>query len=780
MKPHIKFILAYSFISTFFLINLSYAQSDIISDTLDALHYDIHIDLPELSSNTISGYTTILVTPKVNGINTLQLELLQLTVDSVFINNQFHSNFTHWDPLLDIYLSDPINIGDTIEITVHYHGVPFHENWGGFHFEGQFAFNLGVGFVSNPHNLGKAWFPCIDDFHDRAAYDIYVRVEEEMTAVCGGTLVDVENNGDNTKTFHWQMENTIPTYLASVAVGNYVLVEDTYAGIMNDIPIKIYVKPNDSLNVFGSFIHLKDILSVFENRFGPYRWSRVGYVGTDIGAMEHATNIAYPHFTINGNLTYEWLYAHELSHMWFGDLVTCASAEDMWINEGWAVFCESLFREGIYGQTSYQENINSLHKWVLHYCHTPLGDNQYFALYGIPPEYTYGNTVYDKGALVVHTLRGYLGDSLFFAATKGFLDEFAFNYMSSYDLSEFISSYTGVNVTDFFNAWVFSPGFPHFAIDSFSVTPSGSSFLIDVYASQKWKGGDYYANSNNVEITFMSSGWETHTDIIHFSGPSGHQSFLVPFEPALVMADLNDKICDATTDTELTISEPGEYGFDDTFFTLEVENVTDSAFMRVTHNWAPPDTLQDPVNGLRLSDYRYWSIDGVFPDGFQGSGKFFYTKSSFLDNTLITNLNDSLVILYRANPAAEWASIEFTKLGNWMVGNLIVENLQKGDYTLAIWDHTVSTGKTINKLAPVMKIYPNPSGDSFTIELENTLQGRIVVYNTSGKVIDSMKIGDGQRLLQWTPGPASKGTYFIRLIDNNNEILDSEKVLFVN
>ena len=79
-----------------------------------------------------------------------------------------------------------------------------------------------------------------------------------------------------------------------------------------------------------------------------------------------------------------------------------------------------------------------------------------------------------------------------------------------------------------------------------------------------------------------------------------------------------------------------------------------------------------------------------------------------------------------------------------------------------------------------MKIYPNPSDDSFTIELKNNPQGRIMIYNTSGKVVDTMKVREGKRLLQWTPGLASKGTYFIQLIDINNAILANEKVLFVN
>ena len=372
----------------------TFSTSD-IGDTLDALHYDIYLDVLDFSGHIINGYTDVSITPKINNLNNISLELLELSVDSVFIDGNIIPSFTYNNNLIQIPLSNPINIGDIIIVRIYYHGVPFHEDWGGFHFSGEYAFNLGVGFVSDPHNLGKAWFPCIDDFKDRATYDCYITVDEDKMAVCGGTLISVTNNGNNTKTCYWQLVNTIPTYLASVAVGEYAVVEDIYNGINNDVPVEIYVRPSDTVKVPGSFLHLNDILLIFEEHFGAYPWERVGYVGTAKGAMEHVTNIAYPNFCIDNSLTYEWLYAHELSHMWFGDKVTCSTAGDMWLNEGWAVFCESLYREFLYGKELYITNMRELHKDVLQVCHTPSGDGSYLALYGVPTEYTYGMTVYD-------------------------------------------------------------------------------------------------------------------------------------------------------------------------------------------------------------------------------------------------------------------------------------------------------------------------------------------------------------------------------------------------
>ncbi|MBM3436639.1 MAG: M1 family metallopeptidase, partial [Bacteroidetes bacterium] len=438
-----------------------------ISDTLDALSYTLYVTDFDFANHEITANADIVLTTKVNNISQIKLELMDLTVDAVLVEGISVPGFTHNGNILNIPMSNPISPGDTIVVSVDYHGEPFHEDWGGFHWSGNYCFNLGVGFVSIPHNLGKTWFPCIDDFHDRAFYTIYATVDEGLDAVCGGILDEIINNGNGTLTYKWILAQSVPTYLASVAVGNYARWTATYNGIEEDIPVEIWVMPQDSDNVAGSFVNLDEIMQIFEESFGPYRWDRIGYVGTAIGAMEHATNVAYPHFAINGGLQYESLYAHELSHMWFGDNVTCASAEDMWLNEGWAVFADALFQESLYGEAQYKDFIRAKHKQIIQYCHTSSGDGSYFPLNQIPQEYTYGMTAYDRGATVAYTLRGYLGDSLFFDAMAGYNEYFELDFASSEDLRDFLTSHTGIDMTGWFDNWVFHSGTPEYSIDSF-------------------------------------------------------------------------------------------------------------------------------------------------------------------------------------------------------------------------------------------------------------------------------------------------------------------------
>jgi hypothetical protein len=755
-------------------------QKSWISDTLDAISYTIYLNSLDFTNHEISAQTIVELASKIDNLDHITLELMDLIVDEVKVNGTIVAGFQHEGILLSIPLITPINSGQTVTVSVSYHGEPFHEDWGGFHWSGQYAFNLGVGFESIPHNLGKTWFPCIDDFHDRAFYTIYATVPNGMDAVCGGLLQETINNGNGTTTFKWVLEQTIPTYLASVAVGNYAKWTDTYNGILGDIPIEIWVRPADSVKVDGSFIHLNQIISIFEESFGAYRFDRVGYVGTAIGAMEHATNIAYPHSLITGDLTYESYIAHELSHMWFGDNVTCASAEDMWLNEGWAVFADALSKEFLYGKTQYNNFLRSKQLQILQYCHTPAGDGSYFPLNQIPQNYTYGMTAYDRGATVAHTLRGYLGDEVFFSAIAQYNETFKFNYASSEDMRDLLTAETGINMTGWFDNWVFHSGTPHFSIDSFAVSPNGSGADVTVYLRQRRHGPEFIGNANIIELNFLDNEWNRFDQDVQFDGALANPVVTVPFIPSMVTMDLNDKMCDATTDYALTVKQTGLINCTNAFFKLDVQSITDSAFVRVAHNWVPPDGLETPVQGLNLSPYRYWKIDGIFSDGFVAKGGFNYNKNGYLDNNLIFSQNDSLILLYRPSTSAAWQYVPFTKIGSWMIGNLYVDNLQKGEYTLAVCDDTfvgINDFDSKQDNGSGMRIFPNPSNGIFHIDTNQP--GYLRIFDLTGVLIAAEQISDPERTFDWETNQLNNGTFFVEFQSMDHKILDTEKIVLI-
>src|SRR5690606_32497625 len=155
-----------------------------------------------------------------------------------------------------------------------------------------------------------------------------------------GSLINESIISGDTIMRTWQMDEEIPSYLAAVAVGPYSEVNWIYQGIQSQIPVQMAVRAVDSTNLKNSFIHLNDAMDAYESAYGPYLFNKVGYsvVPFSSGAMEHASLVAYPSNAVNGNTGSELLMAHELSHHWWGNLVTCDDQEDMWLNEGWASF----------------------------------------------------------------------------------------------------------------------------------------------------------------------------------------------------------------------------------------------------------------------------------------------------------------------------------------------------------------------------------------------------------------------------------------------------------
>jgi len=755
-----------------------------IVDSIDIIHYDINLNLVYLSQKSISGIANIALLPKISEIHNIYLELLKLNIDSIQINHTATS-FTYNDTVIKIPLpSDKIiPVEDTVYVTVYYHGQPIKDasGWGGFYFtaDSTYAFNLGVGFIADPHSYGRVWFPCIDDFRDKASYDFKIRVKNTNTAICNGLLIDSYCTGNNTKIFHWKIKTPIPAYLASVAVGKYILISDVYHGIKENIPLTMYVRPADSLKTIASFANLKQILNIYENLFGPYQWEKIGYVGVPFnnGAMEHATNIAYPNLCIDGTLSYESLMAHELSHHWFGNLITCSTEEDMWINEGWATYCESLYKEKLYGNTTFKNDVRTRHKDVLQKAHYT--DGNYLALNAIPHNYTYSTTAYDKGADVVHTLRNYIGDSLFFASVTKLLTYYPYTDISSDRLRDSLSTFSGINLNDFFDTWVFNPGFPHFSIDSFKTLPLSNNYQCTVYMRQRLKGTNNFANNNKIEITFFDKNWNKFTDTFYFSGKYDLNTFIVPFNPDFVIVDLEEKIADATVDNYKTITTTGIQNFNDTYFILETTNISDSAFIRVENSWVAPDPFKNPQNCMVLSNHRYWKIDGIIPDNFTAKGKFYYSKLNHLDDELITTPIDSLLILYRKNTADDWHLIPFTRNGTSTSGYLIVDAIHTGEYVLGVksCNHPLEINENINKENLNFVVYPNPSENCFNFTFNNTLPLTLNIFNTYGKLVSQIEVPAQQGMAKWYTNNQPSGNYFVVLQQKTGKVIGRSKIV---
>lgn len=764
-------------------LTLNNALNAQISDSIDVVHYTITIDSIGFSQKYLRAEAELLITPAENAgpLQGITLELLGLHVDSVYYGLQKIPSFVQADTLLRFDISPPIALYDTQSITVFYSGTPHVEpyNWGGFHFQGSaYAYNLGIAIEDLPHNYGKVMFPCVDDFVDRATYAFIIRTPANMTGVANGYLNATTQLPDGRIQWHWKLDQSIPTYLACVAVSDYTVISDTFQSVNGPIPTTIHVRPDDSLKAVNSFVNLVPVCEVFEQHFGPYVWPRVGYVIAPKGAMEHASCITYPRNTVDGSLNYEYLYAHELAHMWFGDLVTCENAGEMWLNEGWASFAEFIYKEGLYGKDAMKDYVRKTLKGILQNAHIEEGG--YRPLYGMPVQYTYGTTIYDKGACVAHTLRAYLGDSLFFPAVQKYLEDFAFQEASTQDMINSMEQESGVNLQDFFDAWVYSPGFPHFRIDSMRVfVPTGPPpiYSVDVYLSQQGKGTTSLANSNRIGILFMNNQGERFSTVVEFSGAQGVVNVQLPFYPDEAFIDPEEKICDATTDVFKTIKTTGKIIFADTWFEAEIASVQDSALLRATHHWVAPEPMNPPLPGFRISDYRYWSVNGIWDAGLQGNLRFFFTKFSNLDNGIIFNAADSIVLLHRKGPGYPWSFFPATMEGQTYQGYMVTDTILHGDFAIGVYDHEYLGTMQGSSDTESCRVYPNPSSDTFKIKCGYPEVSALRIFSGEGKEVFFQDVKQDSAIILWDAQSLPVGNYFLVFENAKGKAIGSTKLV---
>lgn len=766
------------------------------SDTIDILNYTINLNITDFTTNKISGNTQVKFTPKISGINKLDLDFLELTVDSVEIAG-INLTFAYNDTLLRANLPQVYTVTDTITLTVYYQGTPQGDpsGWGGFYFDNGYAYNLGVGFGANPHTYGRVWFPCFDNFVERSTYEFNITTNNGKTAYCNGYLANDSTDGNGNRTRKWILNEPIPSYLASVAVANYTQVNQIYNGINGPVPIILAAVAGDTTNVKNSFINLNTALSTYENHFGPYLWGRVGYcmVPFDAGAMEHATNIAYPRLTADGTLNYQTLYAHELSHHWFGDLATCRTQEDMWLNEGWARYCEYLFIESLSGYPSALNEIRTTHEDNLHFNHVKEGG--YLTLSNIPFDYTYGDHVYNKGADVAHTMRGYMGDSLFFYSVKTYLSQNNYKDVSSSDFKDALTAASGMDMTDFFNDWVFNPGWTHFSIDSFTVIPNGQNYAVSVYIKQKLTGAPNYYSNVPLEITFKGADWTEQTQNFVITGAAASFNFTVPFNPVFAAVNMGEKISHAVAPDYKKLKTTGTANFANAKMNIIVQNISDSAFVRVEHNYTAPDGFKNWGQPYRLSPNRYWKVDGILPADFTAKAIINYdgrttgfTGNQWLDNDLINASEDSLVLLHRKNAADDWHLYPYYSKNmianpNDKRGVITIDSLKLGEYTLAMKDYTMGIqNRPVAGNTPKMKLFPNPTRDLLTIDFlgsaikipENAV---LTITDSSGKISYKEKVNPLQNTLNIKTSAFSSGVYFITINVNDFIVAKSKFIV---
>jgi len=422
------------------------------SSWFDITYYRLELALFTPSSYlkgrvTIAGYCCL------DTARTLTLDLMnQMHIDSLLVHGQSNP-FVQSKSSFDVPLPQAIVQGDTLSIDVFYQGTPTPTGFGSFFFDS----HLGVPWVyslSEPYGA-KDWWPCKDDPGDKAdSADIIVSCDSTFKVGSNGKLTSVVNHGNGTSTHFWKERYSIASYLISIAVTNYAQFSNWYQYTSTDsMEVLNYVLPEHLNDALAALPRTIDMLKVFSNLFGQYPFIKEKYGHAEFGkggAMEHQTMTSTRTFE-------EDVISHELAHQWFGDMITCRSWADLWLNEGFAQYSSALYREYYYGMPSYWEYMNT----QLDRARLALG------VIGIPDtssarELFNSYRIYSKGSVVLQMLRHVMGDSLFMQSLFVYANDPALKYGTAtiHDFQLTCERVYGKTLGYFFQEWIYGEGFP--------------------------------------------------------------------------------------------------------------------------------------------------------------------------------------------------------------------------------------------------------------------------------------------------------------------------------
>lgn len=312
------------------------------------------------------------------------------------------------------------------------------------------------------------WFPCYDHPNDFATTEITATVEKPLTVISNGRLVETRDNRDNTRTFHWKIDQPHATYLTSIVVGDYAALEGSYAGI----PVTSYVYPNEIEQGRVTTKRLPDMVRYFSEATGvKYPYAKYAQTMAEDfgGGMENISATTQTERMIHDarselDQTADSLESHELAHQWFGDYVTCRSWADSWLNESFATYFQALWDEHSLGRDDFL------------YTDVKGDQDKYFTAWArgqrrpvvtknfANPESVFDTYAYERGAMVLHMLRRQLGDRDWWRAINHYLTKYAHQPVDTEQFRIAVEEATGQSMDRFFDQWLYRMGHPVFRV----------------------------------------------------------------------------------------------------------------------------------------------------------------------------------------------------------------------------------------------------------------------------------------------------------------------------
>ncbi|MEO6461564.1 MAG: M1 family metallopeptidase, partial [Candidatus Eisenbacteria bacterium] len=414
----------------------------------DAIHYRLDV-VPSRTARHVDGKVTVTLVVRDPALAQVDLDAVGMTFSSIRVNGTARLGWTAAGGRLFVPVCEGPNCpphapGDTLVVEVTYSCNP----------TSGYSWYPRNSYTSVEPDRARYWWPCWDQPSDKAALDLYATVPDSNSCWSNGVLVDVVPAAPGMSVWHWRETHPIATYLVSVAVANYWRWDQTSLGI----PIVNVAFPEDSTKAKLEYVNVPAMLQVFSEAWAPYPFDKYGQATVEPygpGGMEHQTMTTLRRSLLRGDRLYEYVWAHELAHQWWGDWVTCVDFRDIWLNEGFASYGEALFVERFYSTAAYDSAITQAMNSAL-----DADLNQRYALYAPPVAQTFGTTIYKKGESVLHMLRRVLGDAAFDAGFALYGQRYAYGTATTRDFQGAMEDASGQPLAWFFDEWVFAAGIP--------------------------------------------------------------------------------------------------------------------------------------------------------------------------------------------------------------------------------------------------------------------------------------------------------------------------------
>ena len=443
---------------------------------VDILSYDISFDI-DPAVRFLSGTTAIRVAGFARQTPSLALDLDDAYTVTATVRDGIAVTAVHASGKLVIPFDPPLGAEERATISVSYLGQPpaaaALDFW-------QHETGYAATSVAEPF-LARTFWPCVDAPDDKAVATVTATAPAGYVVASAGLATSTALPDGRIRST-WRLPQAISTYLVSLNVANYAVVEDTYTALDGrTMPIRSYLMPENAAANAPRLAAMKNHIAVLASLYGEYPFvdTKYGIVSSGFsGGMEHPTMTSIGENILSDvprDITI--LLVHELSHQWWGDKVTMRTWDDIWLNEGFATYSEVLYLEKAQGRnpgatlrTSYDDGL--------------YGGQLAQAVVADPADpFKYTGAVYDKGGWFLHMLRRLVGDDAFFSGLRAYGDAHAWGTATRGELRALFEQRTGLDLKQFWDQWLETQFRPTFRA-TYRTSADASTVTLTVIQTQ--------------------------------------------------------------------------------------------------------------------------------------------------------------------------------------------------------------------------------------------------------------------------------------------------------